>query len=81
MVGSRDSISACNVVLNTITAEVFKEVCDRLEKAPDFELAVHDLIKEYATCLLYTSKQWVGTCLYQEECKLLLINCRAVIRL
>ena len=49
MVGSRDSISACNVVLNTITAEVFKEVCDRLEKAPDFELAVHDLIKEYAT--------------------------------
>ncbi len=29
MVGSRDSISACNVVLNTITAEVFKEVCDR----------------------------------------------------
>lgn len=49
MVGSRDSISACNVVLNTITAEVFKEVCDRLEEAPDFELAVHDLIKEYAT--------------------------------
>ena len=49
MVGSRDSISACNVVLNTITAEVFKEVCDRLEKASDFELAVHDLIKEYAT--------------------------------
>ena len=49
MVGSRDSISACNVVLNTITAEVFKEACDRLEKAPDFELAVHDLIKEYAT--------------------------------
>ena len=48
MVGSRDSISACNVVLNTITAEVFKEACDRLEKAPDFELAVHDLIKEYA---------------------------------
>ena len=36
MVGSRDSISACNVVLNTITAEVFKEVCDRLEKAPRF---------------------------------------------
>lgn len=49
MVGSRDSISGCNVVLNTITAEVFKEACDRLENAPDFELAVHDLIKEYAT--------------------------------
>ena len=48
MVGSRDSISECNVVLNTITAEAFKEACDRLEKADDFEMAVHDLIKEYA---------------------------------
>ena len=28
-----------------------------------------------------SNKQWVGTCLYQEECKLLLINCGAVIRL
>ena len=49
MVGSRDSISSCNVVLNTIVAEAFKEACDRLEAAEDFELAVHDLIKEYAT--------------------------------
>ena len=48
MVGSRDSISACNVVLNTITAEAFAEACDRLEKAENFELEVHDLIKEYA---------------------------------
>ena len=28
-----------------------------------------------------SNKQWVGTCLYQEECKLLLINCGTVIRL
>ena len=49
MVGSRDSISSCNVVLNTIAAEAFKEACDRLESAEDLELAVHDLIKEYAT--------------------------------
>lgn len=28
-----------------------------------------------------SNKQWVGTCLYQEECKLLLINCGAVNRL
>lgn len=49
MVGSRDSISSCNVVLNTIAAEAFKEACDRLETAEDLELAVHDLIKEYAT--------------------------------
>ena len=48
MVGSRDSISECNVVLNTIAAEVFRDVCDRLEAAEDFDTAVHDLIKEYA---------------------------------
>ena len=48
MVGSRDSISECNVVLNTIAAEAFKEACDRLEAADDFDMAVHDLIKEYA---------------------------------
>ncbi len=48
MVGSRDSISSCNVVLNTITAEVFREVCDRLEAAPDFEREVHQIIKEFA---------------------------------
>ena len=48
MVGSRDSISECNVVLNTIAAEAFKEACDRLEAAEDFDMAVHDLIKEYA---------------------------------
>ena len=49
MVGSQDSIAQPNVVLNTIVAEAFAEVCDVLEKADDFDMAVHDLIKEYAT--------------------------------
>ena len=49
MVGSRDSVAECNVVINTIVSEAFSDACDRLEKAEDFELAVHDLIKEYAT--------------------------------
>ena len=49
MVGSRDSVAECNVVLNTIVAEAFSDACDVLEKAEDFDLAVHDLIKEYAT--------------------------------
>ena len=49
MVGSRDSIANPNIVLNTIVAEAFAEACDVLEKADDFEKAVHDLIKEYAT--------------------------------
>lgn len=49
MVGSRDSIASPNIVLNTIVAEAFAEACDILEKANDFDIAVHDLIKEYAT--------------------------------
>lgn len=50
MVGSRDSVAGPNVVLNTIVAEAFSEACDVLESAEDFDKALHDLIKEYATC-------------------------------
>ena len=49
MVGSRDSIAGPNVGLNTIVAEAFSEACDVLEKADNFDEAVHDLIKKYAT--------------------------------
>ena len=49
MVGSRDSVAAPNVVLNTIVAEVFQEVCDELEKAEYFDMKVHDLIKQFAS--------------------------------
>lgn len=48
MCGSRDSIASPNIVLNTIVAEAFSDASDVLEKADDFEKAVHDLIKEYA---------------------------------
>lgn len=46
-VGSSDSIGSTNTTLNTIVAESFSEACDILEKAPDFNVAVHDLIKKY----------------------------------
>ena len=49
MVGSQDSVAQPNIVLNTIDAEAFSDACDILEKSDDFELAVHDLIKKYAT--------------------------------
>ena len=49
MVGSQDSISAPNVVLNTIVAEAFEEVCDELETAEDVNEKAHDLIKKYLT--------------------------------
>lgn len=45
MVGSSDSVSSPNVVLNTIVAEAFKEAADELEKADDFDMALHDFIK------------------------------------
>lgn len=44
MVGSRDSIAEPNVVLNSIVAEAFSEACDYLEKAKDFDKALHSLI-------------------------------------
>ncbi len=48
MLGSQDSVSMPNVVLNTIIAESFKEACDELENADDFDTTLHDLIKKQA---------------------------------
>lgn len=49
MVGSRDSIAESTVVLNTIVAEAFSEACDALEQADDFDAALHELIRQYAS--------------------------------
>ncbi|MDD2970627.1 MAG: glutamine synthetase III [Lachnospiraceae bacterium] len=49
MVGSEDSIASPNTTLNAIVAEAFCEAADILEKTDDFDMAVHDLIKEYMT--------------------------------
>ncbi|MFP3155855.1 glutamine synthetase III [Lachnospiraceae bacterium ZAX-1] len=49
MVGAKDSIAQPNVVLNTIVAEAFCDVCDKLETAEDFEMAVHNIIKKQIT--------------------------------
>ena len=42
--GSSASISAANVVLNTIVAESLRQFADELEQAEDFRSALHDLI-------------------------------------
>ena len=42
--GSSDSISDANVVLNTIVAESLRQFADELEGAEDFRSALHDLI-------------------------------------
>ncbi len=49
MVGSSMSIGTANTVLNTIVADVLSEIADSLEKAEDFNVAVHDLIKKTFT--------------------------------
>lgn len=45
-VGAPASIAMANTVLNTIVADALCQMADRLEKAEDFELEVHDLMKE-----------------------------------
>ena len=49
MVGSKDSIAAPNIVLDTIVAEAFSDACDELEKAEDFDRALQELIRRYLT--------------------------------
>ena len=45
MVGSSDSISEANIMLNTAVADVLSRYADALEGASDFEGALHDLIQ------------------------------------
>ncbi|MBQ8803011.1 MAG: glutamine synthetase III [Tyzzerella sp.] len=66
MVGSRDSVAASTIVLNTIVAESFADACDYLEAQEDFSMGVHDLIKKYASehqRIVFSgngySKEWV----------------------
>ncbi len=49
MVGSSMSIAGANTILNTIVADVLSDMADVLEKADNFDVAVHDLIKKTVT--------------------------------
>ena len=46
MLGSSNSIACANIMLNAAVAESLKVYADRLEKADDFEAALHDMIKK-----------------------------------
>ena len=46
MVGSSFSLSGPNIVINAAVADVLREFADTLEKAPDFNAALHDLVVE-----------------------------------
>ncbi|HIZ16525.1 MAG TPA: glutamine synthetase III [Firmicutes bacterium] len=45
MLGSNDSISGANIVLNTAVAESLRQFADVLESTDDFSSALHDLIQ------------------------------------
>ena len=45
MVGSSQSISEVNIILNTAVADVLRRYADELEGTADFESALHELIK------------------------------------
>ena len=45
MLGSNDSISGANIVLNTAVAESLRQFADVLENADDFNFTLHDLIQ------------------------------------
>ncbi len=45
MLGSSNSISCCNIMLNGAVAEVLKGFADELEKADDFEKSLRELVK------------------------------------
>ncbi len=46
MVGSTQSIATPNIILNTIVADSLCQIADKLDGAENFDMAVHDLIKE-----------------------------------
>lgn len=49
MLGSSDSIACANIMLNTTLAESLRLFADELEAAPDFNAALHKLIKKTIT--------------------------------
>ncbi len=46
MLGSSNSIACANIMLNSAVAESLKIYADRLEKAKDFETALHEMIRK-----------------------------------
>ena len=46
MLGSSNSIACANIMLNSAVAESLKIYADRLEKAEDFESALHEMIRK-----------------------------------
>lgn len=66
MVGSSMSVGTANTVINTIVADVLGDMADELEKAKDFDPAVHEMIRKTISehiRIIYNgngySKEWI----------------------
>ena len=46
MLGSANSIACCNIMLNAAVAESLRQYADKLEKAKNFDAALHSLIRQ-----------------------------------
>ena len=68
-----DANTVYEMVMGTITED---EVSEGYAKSQDEFLTKSS---KSPASIAKSNKQWVGTCLYQEACKRLLINCGAVI--
>ncbi len=66
MVGSSASTSSCNIILNTVVAEIFSQFADKLEAASDVNAAIKELVadtyKEHGRVIFNGngySKEWL----------------------
>ncbi len=66
MVGSSASISSCNIILNTVVAEVLSQFADKLEASSDINEAIKEIVaatyKEHGRVIFNGngySKEWV----------------------
>ncbi|MBR6025329.1 MAG: glutamine synthetase III, partial [Firmicutes bacterium] len=79
MLGSSNSIACANIMLNSAVAESLKIYADRLEKAKNFETALHDMIKKTIKDhkrIIFNGNGYDDACIKEATEKLGLINYR-----
>lgn len=79
MLGSSNSISCCNVMLNTAVAESLREYADRLESAQNFESELHDLLRETVRRhkrIIFNGNGYDGSWIREAETERGLLNLR-----
>ena len=79
MLGSSNSIACANIMLNSAVAESLKIYADRLEKAEDFESALHEMIRKTIKDhkhIIFNGNGYDDTWIKEATEKRGLLNCR-----